>query len=96
MEPWGRIVVGIFELIASVLLVWNTTAWLGALLGAGLMAGAIGMHLTLLGIEVKDDGGYLFSLACVVLACSTYILFYNRHTILTILERVTGKKIKSA
>ena len=57
MEPWGWIGVGIAELFTSVLMLINSTVWLGALLTFGLMAGAIMMHLTLLGIEVQGDGG---------------------------------------
>ena len=41
MEPWGRIGTGIFELIASLLILYPRTTGIGALLGTGLMAGAI-------------------------------------------------------
>lgn len=85
MEPWGRYGVGIMELIASVLLLINATAWVGAFISAGLMAGAIFMHLTVLGIEVKDDGGYLFVLGIIVMLCSLFILFYNKEKILSFL-----------
>jgi uncharacterized membrane protein YphA (DoxX/SURF4 family) len=88
MEPVGRIAVGILELVASVLLIINATAWLGALLGAGLMAGALGMHATLLGVEVKGDGGYLFCLALIVLICCCWVIFFNRQKINTILLRL--------
>jgi hypothetical protein len=81
MEPWGRIGVGVFELIAAALILINTTAWLGSILALGLMAGAIGMHLTLLGIEVRDDGGLLFLYALIVTACAIFILYYNREKI---------------
>src|SRR6267142_2095734 len=74
MEPWGRIGVGVLELLASVLLLFSSTAWLGAGLALGLMLGAIGMHLTLLGIEVQGDGGQLFIYALVVTLCSCYVL----------------------
>jgi len=77
MEPWGRILVGVLELVAGVLLIIPVTAWLGAALALGLMIGAIGMHLTLLGIEVMDDGGYLFILALTVAICSAYALTRN-------------------
>jgi len=77
MEPWGRIAVGIFELIAALLLILPSTAWLGAGLALGLMVGAIGMHLIILGIEVLGDGGYLFLLAVVVSVCSIYVLIRN-------------------
>ena len=77
MEPWGRIGIGIMELIAAGLLLVTATAWLGAGLGLGLMAGAIGMHFTLLGIEVQGDKGYLFFLALSVAVCSLYVLWYD-------------------
>ena len=82
MEPWGRILVGVLELITGILLMIPRTAWLGAILGFGLMAGAVGMHLTLLGIEVMDDGGYLFFLALTVMACSVYTASRNMEKIL--------------
>jgi putative oxidoreductase len=81
MEPWGRIMVGVMELIAAVLLFIPATVWFGALLAIGLMAGAIGMHLTLLGIEVQGDGGQLFIYALIVLLCCAYIFWVNRKTI---------------
>jgi putative oxidoreductase len=86
MEPWGRFAVGILELVASILLLINATAWMGAALGAGLMAGAIGMHLTILGIPIQNDGGYLFFLAVAVFFCSLYILFVNKQRIMQLVS----------
>ncbi len=74
MEPWGRIAVGIFELIASVLLLVPSMVWLGSVLAIGLMVGAIGIHATILGIEVMGDRGQLFIYAVVVALCSAYAL----------------------
>lgn len=87
MEPAGRIGVGVAELVASVLLIINRTAWIGAGIALGLMVGAIGMHLTLLGIEVQGDGGYLFFLAWVVAVCATYVLVVDKHKVLGLLAR---------
>ena len=56
MEPFGRIGIGVMELIAAVLLMFRKTVWLGAGLATGILSGAILMHLTQLGIEVQDDG----------------------------------------
>jgi putative oxidoreductase len=67
VEPWGRIGTGIIELVASILLLVPATVFIGALLGVGLMAGAIVSHLTVIGIESKGDGGQLFYLAITVL-----------------------------
>lgn len=91
MEPWGRIGIGILEAAASLLLILTTTSWLGAALGLGLMLGAIGMHFTLLGIEVMDDGGYLFILALIVAICSTFVLWVDRQKVLELVNRVRGK-----
>ena len=90
MEPWGRIGVGVMELIASILLIISATAWLGALIALGLMAGALSMHLTILGIEVNDDGGYLFILCLIVAICSAYILYLDREKIKRFLKRFTS------
>jgi putative oxidoreductase len=77
-EPWGRIGSGAVELIAGILLlIPGRTAW-GALLGGLAMVGALGAHLTKLGIEVQGDGGLLFSLAVTVLVGSAIVLFLRR------------------
>ncbi|MDB9910764.1 DoxX family protein [Flavobacteriaceae bacterium] len=74
MEPWGRIGIGVLELIASILLFLPKKIWMGAGLAAGLMAGAVMMHLTMIGIEVKGDGGALFYTAIATLILSLMIL----------------------
>ena len=91
MEPWGRIGVGVMELIASVLLIITSTAWLGAGLALGLMAGAIGMHLFILGIEVQGDGGQLFLYAVIVSVCSVFVLWQDRQKIVSIAQKIRGK-----
>ena len=91
MEPWGRIGVGVMELIASGLILITATAWLGAGLALGLMCGAMGMHFTLLGINVQNDGGQLFLYALIVAIGSLYVLWYDSGKIETIVKRF-GKK----
>lgn len=88
MEPWGRITIGIFETVAALCLLINRTAWIGGALSFGLMAGAIGMHFTKLGISVQGDGGYLFFLAIAVALCSAYILMWNKAKIVTDIRHV--------
>ena len=44
----------------------------------GVMGGAIISHLTVLGLEVKNDGGLLFLLAIAVFAASVTVLFIRR------------------
>lgn len=74
VEPWGRVATGVAELIAGLLLLWNATARMGALLAFGIMAGAILSHLFVLGIESAGDGGQLFILACIVLLLAGIVL----------------------
>ncbi|HEY4110813.1 DoxX family protein [Puia sp.] len=69
MEPWGRIGTGVAELIASVLLLVPRTTPVGALIGLGIMSGALFFHLTRLGIEVRGDHGQLFIYALLVFIC---------------------------
>ena len=77
-EPWGRYGSGVLELIAAVLLLIPGTVAIGALLAVGVGVGAVFSHLTLLGIDVKGDGGLLFGLACVVLTGSLIVLAIHR------------------
>lgn len=91
LEPFGRYASGITELIAAILLLIPRFNWLGALLALGVMAGAIMSHLTVLGIEVKEDGGLLFALAVIVFASSAILLFLDRSKI-----PVIGSKFKSS
>ena len=77
-EPWGRYGSGVLELIAAVLLLIPGTIGIGALLAVGVGVGAVFSHVTLLGIEVKGDGGLLFGLACVVLTGSAIVLAIHR------------------
>ncbi|MBA3649657.1 MAG: DoxX family protein [Chitinophagales bacterium] len=81
MEPYGRIAIGIMELIASVLVLIPRTSWFGALMAIGLMGGAIFFHLTKLKIIVYNDGGKLFAMALAVFICSSIILWMNRNKI---------------
>lgn len=93
IEPWGRWMVGIMELIAAILLIVPKTAWAGGVLGLGLMVGAIGMHLTILGIEIMNDGGLLFYYALIVFICSAYVIVSNKDKIFNqIIPKILNKK----
>ncbi|MFD0962783.1 DoxX family membrane protein [Pseudofulvibacter geojedonensis] len=85
LEPFGRIGIGILELIAGILLLIPRTVWAGATLTLGLIGGAIMMHLTQLGIEVmykgEPDGGQLFTTACITFVLSAIILFLYKKDI---------------
>lgn len=81
MEPYGRIGIGILELIAGVLLLIPRSVWMGALLTLGVIGGAIFMHLTQLGITVNNDGGVLFTTAILTFTLSGIILYLYRKDI---------------
>jgi uncharacterized membrane protein YphA (DoxX/SURF4 family) len=86
-EPWGRIGSGIVELVASILLLVPATTWMGALLAAGTMSGAIATHLTVLGIQVMGDGGLLFVLALAVLCSCLGLLYIDRRKLAALIGR---------
>lgn len=77
IEPFGRIGSGIVELIASIFILIPRTTLLGAILAMGTMMGALFSHIFVLGIEVQNDGGTLFTLAIITLVCCV-ILLYNQ------------------
>lgn len=78
LEAYGRIGSGVVELVAVVLLLIPSAAWLGGVLSLGTISGAIMSHLTMLGIVVMDDGGLLFGLAVTVFVLSAVILLIHR------------------
>ncbi len=82
VEPWGRIASGVMELIAGILLlIPRTTVW-GALIGFGVMVGAILSHLFVLGIVVMDDGGQLFIYALITLICCGILVIHDKKHLL--------------
>lgn len=81
LEPWGRIGLGVAELIIAILIMVPKTTWLGALLGIGIMAGALFSHVTKLGVVVQNDGGTLFILALVTLIFCMTLVWVNRKQI---------------
>jgi uncharacterized membrane protein YphA (DoxX/SURF4 family) len=85
MEPWGRIGTGVAELIASVLLLIPRTTLLGALMGLGLMAGAIFFHVTKLGINFGGDV-VLFIYAVIVFGCCLALIIIYRKNIPQLLK----------
>jgi len=81
LEPYGRITIGIIELIAGILLLFKKTIWVGALLTLGIIGSAIIMHLTNLGIEINNDGGILFGTAIVTFTLTSLILYIYKKDI---------------
>ena len=91
MEPWGRVGSGVFELVASVLLLIPGTITLGAAMAMAATGSAILFHLFRLGIALTavGDHGELFALAIVVTLCSAGILLLHRQE-LPLIGRVIG------
>ncbi|MBS7233956.1 DoxX family protein [Flavobacterium psychroterrae] len=86
IEPYGRIGSGISELIVAILILIPRTTWIGALVGCGIMTGAIFSHLFVLGIEVKNDCGLLFSLATIAFMCCLTLLYLNKNKLYNLLK----------
>jgi uncharacterized membrane protein YphA (DoxX/SURF4 family) len=82
VEPFGRYVAGVMELITVILLLIPRRAWLGAIFGIMTMGGAIMAHLTVIGIESDGDGGYLFLLALITLTCCLTVAYIRKSDIL--------------
>jgi hypothetical protein len=80
MEPWGRVGSGVFELVASILLLIPSTITLGAAMAMAATGSAILFHLFRLGVALTavGDHGELFVLAIVVTFCSAGILLLHR------------------
>ena len=81
-------VIGTIELIASTFLLiglftkHKIATPIGAFIAISVMTGAISFHLfTPLGIEVNNDGGTLFTMACGVWISAAILLFTHKHHI---------------
>ena len=81
MEAWWRYGQGVWELLASLLLLTPRLGWAGGILTLGAIGAAIVSHLTVLGIEIQGDRGLLFSMAMVTFVCGLIITFIHRHEI---------------
>ncbi len=83
LEKVLRLGTGSLELLTGILLFLPKTSFLGALLAAGTMGGALLAHVTVLGIDT-GDGGLLFSLAC--------LTFFASHAIMALLWKTQRRK----
>jgi putative oxidoreductase len=91
LEPFGRIGLGITELITALLIVLPGTMIYGSVLSVGIISGAVFAHLFILGIEVEGDGGKLFYLALTVLIASILLLFLNKTLLIEKLNAIKNK-----
>jgi uncharacterized membrane protein YphA (DoxX/SURF4 family) len=76
IEPTGRVITGVLEMIAAILLLVPFSGSYGAILAAGLMTGAILAHATKIGF--RGDLLLMFLMAVAVFACSAIVLFLRR------------------
>ena len=88
IEPYGRIGTGVLELIISILLLIKRTSLIGAILGIGVISGAILSHLFILGIEVQGDGGLLFGLAIIVFTLLLLTVILQKEKLLLFVKNV--------
>lgn len=84
VEPWGRIGLGIIELITAVLILLPKTKLIGMLNSLGIILGEIFSHILIIGFDVKNDGGGLFTLAIIVLISSIIFLIINKEELITL------------
>jgi uncharacterized membrane protein YphA (DoxX/SURF4 family) len=88
----SQYVIGAAEFVAATLLLlgilpkFRRLQTLGALVGIGIMTGAVSFHLfTRLGIDPNNDGGGLFVAACGVWLSCLMILIIRRRELLSVL-----------
>lgn len=92
MEPWGRISIGVFELIAGFLLLNPKTMAYGSVLSFGIISGAVFFHVFIIGVEVNNDGGALFAMAIAVFLSSIVIIILNRERLISDARIIFGLK----
>ena len=88
VEPWGRIGLGIIELITAILILLPKTQIIGMTISLGIILGAVFSHLLVLGINVSNDGGGLFTLAIIVLISSTIFLIMNKTELISFIKKI--------
>lgn len=74
VEPWGRILTGVLELAASIMLVVPALIVYGAVLTLIIMFGAIMSHLLFIGIDFGGDIS-LFFLAILTFVLAGFVLW---------------------
>lgn len=84
-KNYGGLTIGLIELVASGLVLYPATRIFGAIIGLGVMSGAIFFHLgTPLGVDrIVDaagntDGGVLFFMACGVWLSCAGLIYINK------------------
>lgn len=91
VEPWGRIGLGIIELITALLIVLPKSKIIGMATSLVIILGAVFSHILILGINVSNDGGTLFSLALIVLIASTIFLIMHKNELVLLTSKFKKK-----
>lgn len=87
VEPWGRIGLGIIELITAILILLPKTKIIGMATSLGIIIGAVFSHILVLGVNLSNDGGGLFTLAIIVLIASSGFLIMNKAEFFSIIKK---------
>ena len=95
LEPYGRIGIGIFELIITILILITKTKIIAGMLSIAVITGAIVSHLGPLGVEVQNDNGILFYFALFVLASTLLFLWLQKEEVKLMFTTLKHKLIKS-
>lgn len=95
LEPYGRIGIGIFELIIAILILIPKTKIIAGMLSIAVITGAIVSHLGPLGVEVQNDNGILFYFALFVLASTLLFLWLQKEEVKLMFTTLKHKLIKS-
>jgi hypothetical protein len=91
VEPWGRITLGIIELITAILILIPKTKIIGMVNSIGIITGAILSHLLVLGINVSNDGGGLFILAIIIFIASSIFLIMHKTEVLDLIKKIAKR-----
>lgn len=80
VSNYGGYIVGILELVASILLLIPKTRLFGAIKALVIISGAIFFHLfSPLGIVVQNDSGTLFIMAVTILISSIGLIYLHKN-----------------
>lgn len=91
IEPWGRIGLGIIELITALLILFPKTKIIGMVASLGIILGAVFSHILVLGLNVSNDGGALFTLALIVLIATTIFLTIHKNELISFVSKFLKK-----
>lgn len=91
IEPWGRIGLGVIELIIAILILHPKTNLIGMVGSLVVILGALFSHILILGVNFNNDGGRLFTLSVIVLIASITFLLMHKKDLISLLLKVIKK-----